>query len=340
MRKIKISKVLILGSGSIARRHYSLAKEFLPKAEVRVFSETGQTLSSAQMIHRYSDIIDFNPQLTVIATQTNKHLVQAIELAKMGSHLLIEKPISLNLHGIEQLLELKKEGKLQILVGYNLNFLPSLQFMSNCIESNQIGRVLDVRIEVGQDLATWRPERDYRESVSARRDCGGGVLRELSHEMNYLIELFGKPKWVIASTDKVSDLEVDVEDIAHITMGMTNRGNYNFMASIHLDFIRRDKVRNCTIIGTKGTLDWDIETGEIIKKNSSISKIVLMNPTEDSIPESYRTEWRHLINAINDGDDSKNLLRNSLITLEMILACEESQSTGQRIQFTPREWSF
>ena len=49
-----------------------------------------------------------------------------------------------------------------------------------------------VRVECQSWLPYWRPERDYRESYSARAD-EGGVLRDLVHELDYAIWAFGGP---------------------------------------------------------------------------------------------------------------------------------------------------
>ena len=335
---MNISRILIVGTGSIATRHYSIAKQLFPTADIRVYSESGLMMAGARMVKIYSDFKDFNPQLSVIATSSTAHLRHALYLAEIGSHLLIEKPISANIDGIAHLLELSNKYNLQILVGYNLNYLPSLHKFSELINDGQIGRILDVRIQAGHDLTKWRPGRDYRNSVSSRRESGGGVLRELSHELSYILEIFGIPKWISASIGKVSDLDLDVEDIAHLTMEMCSEGDHKFLLTVLLDFIRQDKTRICTVIGTNGTLEWDLLEDKIVFKCSNNESSTLFLGDSNSLTDSYRLEWEHLVRLIASGDRRKNSLSNALTTLEMILSCEQSQLEGRKVRFSPLDW--
>jgi predicted dehydrogenase len=158
------------------------------------------------------------------------------------------------------------------------------------------------------------------------------VLRELSHEIDYVIELFGLPIWVSASTAKVSDLDIDVEDIAHLTFGMKDSAERNFMASLHLDFVRQDTTRNCTVIGTEGTLQWDVVSGLITHMTANPEKISTIHSDPESTEETYFTEWANLVRAIESDTQPKNVLRQSIDTLQVILACERSQQTGSKVE--------
>ena len=73
-------------------------------------------------------------------------------------------------------------------------------------------KIIHARIESGSYLPNWRPKQDYRSSCSAKKNLGGGVLLELSHELEYLSWIFGKPNWISAWVGKLSSLEIDVED--------------------------------------------------------------------------------------------------------------------------------
>ena len=58
---------------------------------------------------------------------------------------------------------------------------------------------------------------DYRKTVSAQKILGGGVLLELSHELDYLRWIFGDVEFVQAQLARQSELDIDVEDTAHIS---------------------------------------------------------------------------------------------------------------------------
>ena len=332
---MNFKRILIVGTGSMWFRHFEIVRKLFPEAQIAVYSESGRNSHFADTFITKSEIMTFRPEISVIANQSSRHLATASFLAELGSHILIEKPLSTNLDGVDQLIALKKSGDIKIAVGYNLRFLPSVQIFQSLLREQKIGRIFDVRIEVGQSLETWRPGRDYRETASARRIDGGGVLRELSHEIDYLIGFFGSPHWVSASLGKVSDLEIDVEDIAHLILGMKNEDGTEFMASIHLDFIRQDKLRRCIVIGRHGTLEWNLLSGSIVQKNSDFSETEILAPGQESLSDTYSMEWNDLLNAIYQDDEPTNSLQNSISTMDVIVACELSQEKESRVRLLP-----
>ena len=117
------------------------------------------------------------------------------------------------------LINICQSKKIALMTAYNLRFQPSLQEFRKQIKQQRIGKILSVRVEVGQYLPNWRPESDYRKGVSAQKKLGGGVLLELSHEIDYISWIFGDYKWVKAHISKQSNLEIDVEDTAYLLLG-------------------------------------------------------------------------------------------------------------------------
>jgi predicted dehydrogenase len=79
---------------------------------------------------------------------------------------------------------------------------------------------------VGQYLPSWRPEVDYRVSYSAKKEEGGGVLRDLSHELDLLNFLFGEWRELIACTGKKSSLEINSEDSINVLGVMKNEASF------------------------------------------------------------------------------------------------------------------
>ena len=187
-----IDRVLIVGLGSIGKLHLRLARELLPDADIRVLRHQACASIPEHSDGCFSSIKDavaFAPQLAVIANPATYHLSVAMELAQAGVHLLVEKPLAAALDGVSQLLQTSDKLGVVLLTGYNLRFLPSLQRLRDLLNEHVIGSVLSVRCETGQYLPAWRPDTDFRQGVSARRELGGGALLELSHEIDYLRRL-------------------------------------------------------------------------------------------------------------------------------------------------------
>jgi predicted dehydrogenase len=160
------------------------------------------------------------------------------------------------------------------LLGYNLRFSKAFSKILNSIKIGKLGTILSVHCVCGQNLNQWRSNRELVNTPSASRSKGGGVLRELSHELDYLYKFFGMPHSVSGITSRQFFKNLDVEDTAMFHL----KYNYNkndILVSLNLDFIRHDPTRTCHIIGSKGTLVWDLLLGSVkfISADGAISKL-------------------------------------------------------------------
>lgn len=330
-----INRVLIVGYGSIGQRHLRLARELLPNADIRVLrhqpsSEVPEF--SNGLFSRIEDAVAFTPQIAVIANPAPFHVPVAQALAEIGVHLLIEKPLSNELVGVTHLLQTSKQQATVLLSGYNLRYLPSLQHFRALLGQGTIGKVLSVRCEIGQYLPSWRPDADYRQGVSARRELGGGVLLELSHEIDYLRWLFGEVNWVRATLSHQSDLELDVEDTAHLVIGFSQQGKSKpLIGSLNLDFIRHDTTRLCTAIGDNGSLRWNGLTGQVLAYGAGEKEWRELFRHQHQRDDSYRAEWQDFIACVAENSTPLITGEDGLKVLEIIEAARSSAASGSQV---------
>ncbi len=294
-----INRILIVGYGSIGKRHLRLMRELVPNADIRVLRHE-KTFEIPEFsngcFYSVDEAIAFGPQVAIIASPAPFHISTAMSLASVGVHLLVEKPLSSSLNGVLDLIKFCKKQNIILMIGYNLRFLPSLQKFRNSLHDGIIGKILSVRCEVGQYLPTWRPDNDYRRGASANRHLGGGVLLELSHELDYLRWIFGEIDWVKATLSRQSLLEIDVEDTAHLTLGFAPPlDGPQLVGVLSLDFIRHDTTRLCTAIGERGSLRWNALDDQV------------------SIYEVNTKNWRELFCQPSGNDDSYKAELNSFI---------------------------
>ena len=298
-----ISRILIVGLGSAGNRHLRLARDLFPAAEIKVLRHQGANLTpgyGANNLSHLEDAIEFSPHIAVIANPSSNHLTIAQALAEEGTHLLIEKPISSSLTGVQKLIDTCNSNGTTLRVGYNLQYSTSLLHFFDLVNSDYVGEIFSVRCEVGQYLPSWRPESDYRNGVSAKQELGGGVLLELSHELDYLQWIFGDIDWVNAVLSRQSLLEVDVEDSVHLVMGFKSKSiRKQLVGTLNMDFIRHDPTRFCTAIGDKGSLRWDGLKGEVsfFEKGANEWEILFSSPELGD--ETYLAEWSSFINSVN-----------------------------------------
>jgi predicted dehydrogenase len=186
-----------------------------------------------------------------------------------------------------------------------------------------------VNCEAGKYLPDWRPEKDYRLGVSAKKELGGGVLLELSHEIDYLKWIFGDVEWTMATLSKQSTLEIDVEDTAHLIFGFNpKRNGRQIIGVVNLDFIRQDQIRNCEVIGETGSLRWDGLEGtvEIFTRSSGVWRQLFSH--KPKIEETYVAEWENFLACITNKKNPGVSGLEGLRVVEIVEAVRKSSEFG------------
>lgn len=251
---------LVIGCGSIGKRHLRnllhlgvrdlLAYDPREDRRKEVVGELGVAVT-ADLDGAY----DSGVGVAYVCSPPSLHVTQALQAAKFGCHLFIEKPLADSLAGVEQLLATIKERRLISLVGCNFRFHPGLQGAKALMREGVIGRALFARAQFGQYLPDWHPWEDYRQGYSAQRHLGGGVVLDRIHELDYLRWLLGEVDSISGFVGKVSRLETDTEDLAELIL----RFQSGAVASIHVDYLRRTYECSCEIVGEDGTIEWSFQ---------------------------------------------------------------------------------
>ena len=192
--------MLVVGAGSIGLRHATALKS-LGLSVAHVTQRTDFDSKVFRTISHAMNEIDFD--YIVIANETNKHESSLEQLAGFSGTILIEKPLMVS----EE--TLNKFEQDQVFVAFNLRFHPALLWLKKQLLGQ---KVLSVECYVGQHLASWRPGRAIEEQYSAHAASGGGVLRDLSHELDYLTWLFGDWSRVAALGGRIGNITVDSDD--------------------------------------------------------------------------------------------------------------------------------
>ncbi len=328
-----VERLLVVGLGSIGRRHAGLARQLMPSAEIIALRHRGcPAITEPEIDHCVTNVdaaLALRPQAAVIANPASHHLEVALRLAAAGVHLLIEKPIASSCKGVPELIELCRTNHSVLMTGYNLRFLPSLRRFRELLGQKRVGNALSVRAEIGQFLPTWRPDSDYRQTVSAQAALGGGVLLELSHDIDYLRWLFGEVRWVSAILSRQSVLEIDVEDSAHLVLSFCpETGGVPILATLNMDFVRHDTTRTCTVIGDAGSLRWNAITGvvDVFEMGAASWNTLHEHPVHRD--ESYLAEWQHFLACISAGEQPAVSGADGLGVLRVIEAARHSSSIG------------
>ena len=247
-------KFLIAGYGSIGRRHLRNLRE-LGESDLVLLRSHKSTLPDDEVkdVPVETDIeaaLAHKPDGVIIANPTALHLDIAIPAAKAGCAVFMEKPVSDSFERLPELQDALKQNGGRFQMGFQFRFHPGLQKMKELLDAGAIGKPYSFRAEWGEYLPGWHPWEDYRKSYASRKDLGGGVLLTLSHPLDYLRWLFGDPEWIWGMNGKISDLELETDDIAEIGMQMTN----GLIGNVHLDYYSRPARNGLEVIGSEGKL--------------------------------------------------------------------------------------
>ena len=256
-------RIAVVGLGSIGRRHVRILNEQFPDIEIiAVRSGRGGSVPEDDMVEWHvrsvGEALEYAPTGGIIANPAPYHVDEALKFLRVGLPVLIEKPVAADYTDARRLLseeQTNAEALSRSAVGYVLRHQPAFQFVRSTIQSGKLGTPRSAHAESHSYLPSWRPGQDYRQSVSAEPELGGGVLRELSHEIDYVIELLGECHAVIAWRNQESSLNTRVEEHAELVLQHLS----DAVTTISLDFATQGPPRRkLSVSFSKGVLTWDL----------------------------------------------------------------------------------
>lgn len=262
-----------------------------------------------------------------ITNPTSLHVKTVLQLDGKVPNIFLEKPVSHNYDKIELLNRLKS----RFLVGYVLRHHPVLRKVKEIIEAGSIGNILFAEASIGQYLPQWRPSRNYRNTISAKKELGGGAVLELSHEIDYVYWLLGSPSNVFCSGGKFSDLEIDTEDIADMILSYSSgpsKKDHLRIAHIHMDFLQRKLTRNGKILGNSGDITFDIVSGRVCLNTDRGSRSYEFKTNMDDV---FKDQLRHFIDVIKGNSKPAVGIKDGVNVLRIALAAKKSLESNQVI---------
>lgn len=271
-----MNRVAVIGLGNIAIRHRRNLKILFPNTELFAMSASGRIpndkISDCDVIaSNVEELIKAQVELVIVASPAPFHALHSIPLIEAGIPTLIEKPVTTTIEDANAIQQAIKLHATPVAIGYCLRYLPSGQKLKVLLETGKLGALYNAHIEIGQYLPDWRPNKDFRDCVSANKSLGGGALFELSHELDYAKWLLGPLSLQHAILRTSEELGLEVEDMADILV-LTDS---NAVASIHLDFLQRKAYRQCSFVGSEGRIDWDLIKNQLILTTATDRKSVV-----------------------------------------------------------------
>ena len=293
---MSLPSAVVVGLGSIGQRHARVLQEL----------GCGVTTVSRRGGGDYMSIADaiagVRPEYAVIATETAHHATSLSELADAGfrGSVLVEKPLFSNAGMVADY------PFASLFVGYNLRFHPVMTALAERLRGR---RAITVSAYVGQDIRDWRPGRDHRRTASATTAAGGGVLRDLSHELDYLLWLFGCWQRVAALGGSSGARQLEVDD--HISLLLEMQKSQ--AVHVHMDYLDRPGIRKIRINLEEETIEADFAAGRLV-----------INGESREYPSQRDQSYKAMHLAAIDGLAPICSLREGLAVMDLIDASERA----------------
>ena len=343
-------RVLFAGLGAIGQRHLRNLRALVgPDLQVAAFRvrhrsaivterlelNTEENIESMYGIRVFDELeaaLDsFKPRLVFVCNPTSLHLDVALPAARAGVSLFIEKPLAASLDGAEELARIVEESRLTAVVGFQMRFHPCILRLRQLIAEMAIGRLIAVRARQGEYLPAFHPYEDYRQSYAAKSELGGGVILTQIHDIDYLVSLLGTPERVFAMGGHLSSLEIDVEDVASVSLEMRRDGRV-LPVHLHQDYVTRPPVRTCWLLGEAGSIDVNFGTPSLTRFDSSGETIENLSFPGFERNQMFVDLLRHLLGCLDGKETSVVGVRDAMRTQRVALAARESLRTGRVIQ--------
>jgi CMP-N,N'-diacetyllegionaminic acid synthase len=199
-----MKRILIIGNGSIAQKHEWILKKYFKDNKIFIYTKHNNH-KKKNIIKNLNNLNKYKLDYVIICSKTSEHIthLELIDKQLKNKLILIEKPLFEKSYNYSS-----KRNK--IYVGYNLRFHPIIKFVKNFIKNKKI---FFVKVSCASFLPNWRKNIKYQNSYSAKKKFGGGVLLDLSHEIDYINWIFGKIKKIRYSySGKISNLKIDSDD--------------------------------------------------------------------------------------------------------------------------------
>ena len=294
-------RLLVIGYGSIGARHSRIAHEM----GLEVACVTSNLQCPYPIFSSLHEALNqFEPQLVIIANATGHHRSTLLSLRELGfkGKVLVEKPI------FDKCIGVVSQADPLVFVAYNLRFHPLITQLRKIIDGQAL---VTASFIAGQYLPSWRPDVDYRDSYSAHLSQGGGVLRDLSHEIDLALWLCGSSNSLTAMGGRFSQLEIQSDDVYTI-LSSNERCQSTLIA---INYLERSPKRFINLNTAELSISLDLIAGELTVNSERIEQ----GHFERDV--TYRMQLEAFI-----GEKNGNIctLKQGLEVLDFIENCEKA----------------
>ena len=225
-----IVKFAIIGAGNIGNVHARVIKESA-RMELSAIVDKNDVAGNAFARNyecNYYDSFDKmikneDISVVVLCTPSTTHAAIAMEAVNSGKHVIIEKPIDVNLQSIDALINAAESKGVKICTIFQHRFDEAVMKAKKAIDEDKLGRLF-----FGACHTKWFREQKYYKTGYGRGtwafDGGGALMNQSIHYIDLLLYLMGDVSEVYGSCGTFAHTDIEVEDLGVATLKFKNGG--------------------------------------------------------------------------------------------------------------------
>ena len=319
-------KIAIIGLGSIGRRHlgnfHTVGVDTLtafdaaaPAREAAVkqfpFATVTPTLEAA---------LD-GAHGVIVCTPPDSHLAIGRLALERGAHVMIEKPLTQTVDGVEAFLKACDAKGVRVLTAYNWRYWPPMLLVEQMLREGRVGPLRAARTEYAYHLTIRYPGQDYRKFYMADAKQGGGCLLDESHAIDYMRWLCGEIVEVSAIVDRISSLEITTDDLADLTVKFAS----GCIGNIHMNLFAWNMHSHFELMGEEGVIQWRRFENEIRLFDPRANRWEIY-PFSGQLNDMYVEEARHFLACVRGEATPRCDGWDGLRTMQVVEAARRSSA--------------
>ena len=330
-----VTKLCLVGAGSIGRRHLRL---LLERQDVELCVVELNEASRAAVTQEYPQIPFYDTmeaaiqeggcEAVIIATPHRTHAPLAIRALELGAHVFCEKPMSDSLADCVALLNAAKASDKVVAIGFMFRFDPFVQKVKEIIDSGRIGKI----IHYASRFATYNT---LRCSVTRHQEnTPYSLVMDCIHDSDLLYHFTGRiPDYAYSMAYKAGDMPLSSPQ-NFIDTVYRYEGN-PMGAHIHFNYVQHPQIHDLQIVGDKGYILGDFMSADVIVGSRESADTETFSSTRSGIGNDfnnvYRTQWNEFLRAIHGERQPENPPEQAIVSTLLMHAQIASAESGKEV---------
>ena len=284
-------KLLVIGLGSMGKRRIRLLKEYDSDIEIIGIDKQAIRRDEVEKLYKiktYDNIDEINFSKlngVLLCSSPLTHTKLILELNLKGIYNIFTE-LNLNSSFYDQIIDIEKENKGILFLSSTLLYRKEIQYIKNILLLDKTKKTYNYH--VGQYLPDWHPWENYNDFFIGKKETNG--CREImAIQLPWIIDIFGEVEKFYCFKDKITDLNIDYNDIYHIILKHKN----GTIGSLQFDVVSREATTSLEIISENNHIKWNgtpeslnifnlndkkmqkIETYDEVDRKNGYSKLII-----------------------------------------------------------------